>query len=127
MTQKLTEEQRRIKDLENQVNTLTKMVEDQLGLAVPTTQTDLDRKNFIEFGSSAHAKMLGLIPGEEDGVEWQLADPTQWGPAATPRFLEEILKSKIRELTTEIIPIQSSDPNGPGYIQAMWLPVPEFN
>ena len=49
------------------------------------------RQKQIAWGSEEHAALLGLVKtakSEANPEGYALADPTQWGPAATDKFLE---------------------------------------
>ena len=85
--------------------------------------------DYIEHGSDAHATHLGLKKAEEgDDPVWQgwaLVDVTMWGPTATERFLLNILKGKVAELTSTPPKYQSDDPLAPNYAPPLWEPKPE--
>jgi len=81
----------------------------------------VDHTRIIEYGSEEHARMLGLIKGEDGGYE--LEDPTpyiQIDPSG--RLEEHILQQKINELTKGIPEPQSEDPTKPGYAPPLWVP-----
>jgi hypothetical protein len=61
-------------------------------------KTDQHQTDFVPHGSDQHAALLGLRKGE-DG-EWVLDDPTIYGPAARPEFLEHVLRQKVAALNT---------------------------
>lgn len=81
------------------------------------------RKDFIDFGSPAHAALLGLRKLEknetvpEGGHEYKgyvLVDETQWGPNARPEFVQVQLVQRVNELTTK--------PSVPADAQPIWKP-----
>ncbi len=77
----------------------------------------------IAHGSKEHAALLGLVADKAAPSGYRLADPTQWGPQATEKFLEEVLRQKIAELTAGAPPVpQSEDPSKPNYAPPMWQP-----
>ncbi len=89
--------------------------------------------NYIEFGSSRHAALLGLIKTTKEEAEerkiggfrifkWKIEDITKYGSGATDRFLEEVLKQKVNELTSPPIPVQSDSVWKPNYAEPLWLP-----
>jgi len=82
--------------------------------------------DYIPHGSDAHAALLGLKKAEEHDVPqhdgWALQDVTQYGPAARPEFLEQVLRQKINELTISLPKMQSNDPFAPHYAPPLWQP-----
>ena len=52
-------------------------------------------RDYVERGSERHAAILGLIADPESPLKWRLADPTQFGPNATPAYLTEALRQKV--------------------------------
>lgn len=82
--------------------------------------------DYVAEGSPEHVAMLGLRKAEKDDAPqfggYALSDLTAWGPAATEKFLLEILKQKIAELNAPHVPIQSVDPRKPGYAPEMFVP-----
>jgi len=77
-------------------------------------------------GSDEHAALLGLIRAEKDYdlqfEGWRLADETAHGPNVTDRYLMNILKQHVGELTAEIVLPQSDDRHAPNYAPPAWRP-----
>jgi len=90
------------------------------------TDTDEVQTDYVVEGSPEHVAMLGLREATKDDMpQWKgyaLTDLTAWGPGASDKFLLEILKQKIAELTAPHVPIQSDDPRKPGYAPPMFVP-----
>jgi hypothetical protein len=82
--------------------------------------------DYVEHGSDQHAAMLGLKKAEDHDVPqvdgWALQDPTQFGPAARPEFIEQFLRQRVSELTTLPPVMQSVDPLAPNYAPPLWQP-----
>lgn len=80
----------------------------------PTTMRD-----YIEFGSPAHADLLGLRKAtSDDGVQlegWTLQDMTAFGPQATENYVREVLRQKVSEL-------KAGKPTPPKNAPSMWRP-----
>ena len=78
----------------------------------------------VEFGSDDHAALLGLRKVEEGAGEleyegWTLIDIGVHGPNATDRYLMNILRGKVNQLSKPP-EMQSEDPRIPNYAPPMW-------
>ena len=82
--------------------------------------------DYVPHGSDQHAGLLGLVKAEKDDVlqlnGWALADMTMYGPNATDKFLMQMLKQMVNELTSKAPKVQSEDPLAPGYAPPIWKP-----
>ena len=82
--------------------------------------------DYVEHGSDRHAGLLGLRKAEKDDEPqldgWALTDLTMWGPTATDKFLMQMLRQKVNELTSKPPVMQSKDPFLPHYAQPIWRP-----
>ena len=83
------------------------------------------QQDYVERGSARHAAVLGLVPDPESPLKWRLDDVTAYGPNATDKFLAEILRQKVSDLTSKMPEPQTEDPFQPGYALPMWKPVGE--
>lgn len=80
------------------------------------------RMDYVERGSAKHATILGLEPDPTSPLKWRLADITQYGPNVSDRFLDDVLRQKISDLTSKVPEPQSDDPFAPNYAPKMWTP-----
>jgi len=82
--------------------------------------------DYVEFGSEAHARMLGLreeIASDPFKCEgWALEDPTQYGASAQPWYIEQKLAERVSELTTPMPVLQSEDRWADNYVPPMFDP-----
>jgi hypothetical protein len=114
--------------LEERVATLERYLM-HLGMSVEAVETlPTERADYIEFGSSQHAELLGLRKAaEDDRVQFDgfsLQDLTAFGPAARPEFIAEVLRQKVTSLKSGGPPaVQSADQRAPNYAPPMWQPV----
>lgn len=82
-----------------------------------------ENRDYVPHGSAQHAAILGLIPDKENPSGYRLADPTAFGPQASPAYLDEVLRQKVAELKAGKPPIpQTQDPMKPHYAQPLWVP-----
>ena len=76
--------------------------------------------DYIEPGSDEHAALLGLVKDEKAG--WRLADVTAFGPSASERYLAEVLRQKLAELSAKPPEFQTADSRKPNYAPPLWTP-----
>lgn len=82
--------------------------------------------DYVPHGSDEHAGLLGLVKAAKDDVPqldgWALADMTMYGPNATDKFLAQVLRQKVSELTSKAPEVQSENPMAPHYAPPIWKP-----
>lgn len=82
--------------------------------------------DYVEHGADRHAGLLGLRKaGKDDEPQldgWALVDITMYGPNATDKFLVQVLRQKVNELTSKPPKMQSMDPFAPHYAPPIWQP-----
>ena len=84
------------------------------------------RPDYVKHGSDRHAALLGLKKAQDGDAPalkgYALEDITQYGPAASEKYLEAVLRQKVNELTTPMPAVQSDDPSKPHYAPPMFVP-----
>ena len=80
----------------------------------------------IEFGSEAHAGLLGLRKAKaDDKIQhdgWAFVDLTQFGFNFRDEVVMDFLRQRVNELTMPPQIPQDKDPTKPNYLQPMWTP-----
>ena len=82
--------------------------------------------DYVPHGSDEQAGHLGLRKAEKDDEPqldgWALEDMTMYGPNATDKFLMQVLRQMVNELTSKPPKVQSEDPMAPHYAPPIWRP-----
>lgn len=88
-----------------------------------------ERADYIPHGSDEHAAHIGIRRGEKgDDPElviegWTLVDINPFGVFGwTKERKRDLLAQKVSGFLTKPQPVQSEDPDLPGYAQPMWTP-----
>ena len=68
------------------------------------------KERMVAWGSEEHAALLGLVKDLKAPDGWALADPTKWGPAASERFLAEMLRQAVAVLKSKPTPPENALP-----------------
>lgn len=125
-----------LRALQAQVTDLTRKLARALGEDVIVTEDDLpaeQRPDYIEFGSEAHAALLGLKKAQKDDPEIYVINEWTLMDIATPllssrgskEYVRELLRQKVTSLISGAPAIPQSESRlQPYYAPPLWEPSP---